>query len=503
MEKDNVEIEKVDDKIEYDEIITKEDRDFSSKQEKKIFRNIIFVAVSNIITLLAGVLVGFVIPKILTITDYGYYKIFTMYFAYTGLFHFGFCDGIFLYFAGKKYDNLNREKFRLYSKFMLVTQSIVSIAIIGISMCFIGSEYMPILLFVGLCLFGNNITNYYQMISQITFRFRELSLINSIKSILTIVSIVVLYLLFKFTDFGFISYIVYVTIFTVIFYLFVFFYIIVYRDITFGKTAKLNDSKKDIFLFFKIGFPLLLSNLITVLLLNIDRQFVSIWYTTEEYSMYAFAYNLLNLVTTCISAIATVLYPSLKSKSKDELKKTYHSMNGIIMSIVTCGLMGYFPLVFIVRWILPNYTQSLDIYKIVYPGLLFSSSVSIVLANYYKSLNRIKSFFIISLIALIISVVADVIVYHTIGTMESISLASVGVLFIYYLLTELYLTKKLSIVNFKNMFFSILITCGFYLSIFLISNIYYQMIVFIFGGIVLILIFNYKNIVKLLHRQLL
>ena len=105
MEKDNVEIEKVDDKTEYDEIITKEDRDFSSKQEKKIFRNIIFVAVSNIITLLAGVLVGFVIPKILTITDYGYYKIFTMYFAYTGLFHFGFCDGIFLYFAGKKYDN--------------------------------------------------------------------------------------------------------------------------------------------------------------------------------------------------------------------------------------------------------------------------------------------------------------------------------------------------------------------------------------------------------------
>ena len=86
-----------------DSVVTEEDREYGKKQDKKIYRNIFFVAISNIITLLAGVLVGFVIPKIMSVTDYGYYKIFTMYFAYTGLFHFGFCDGICLYFAGKKY----------------------------------------------------------------------------------------------------------------------------------------------------------------------------------------------------------------------------------------------------------------------------------------------------------------------------------------------------------------------------------------------------------------
>lgn len=483
--------------------ISKEEAEFVKKQDKKIYKNIIFVALSNIITLLAGVLVGFVIPKIMSVTDYGYYKIFTLYFGYTGLFHLGFCDGIGLYFAGKKYDSLDKEKFRLYSKFLLIFQTIVLIIVTSISMAFIGNEYMLILLFVGLALFGNNITNYYQMISQITFRFKEFSIINSLKSILTIVAVLSLYLIYKFTSNGYIDYYIYVAIYVGVFYLFALFYIISYRDITFGHTSKLKDNLKDIKLFFKIGFSILLSNLITVLLLNIDRQFVSIWYPTEDYSMYAFAYNLLNLVTTAISAIATVLYPSLKNKTKDELKNKYHSMTAIIMTIVTVGLMGYFPLVFIVEWILPNYTNSLIIYKIVYPGLIFSSAVSIVLANYYKSLNYIKSFFVISLSALILSASADVIAYFTFATMESISYASVIVLFIYYLIAEIFITKKLGNINIKNIIFSLIILSLFYLTVFIISNIYIQMGVFIALGLIVILIFNHKEITKLLKNQLL
>lgn len=480
-----------------------ENDDFSKKQDKKIVKNVIFVAMSNIITLLAGVFVGFVIPKIMSVEDHGYYRIFTLYFGYVGLFHFGFVDGIYLYFAGKKYENLNKEKFRLFSKFLFVFQTIVLLVIVGISMFFMGSEYMPILMFIGFSLLANNLTTYYQMISQITYRFKELSIINSLKSLLTIISILVLYILYKFTDVGLINYYIYVSIFLGIQYLLTLFYVIAYRDITFGKGAKFSENKGEIINFFKIGFPLLLANFVAVLLLNIDRQFVSIWFTTEEYSIYAFAYNLLSLVTTTISAIATVLYPSLKTKNEEELKKSYHSINAIIMSIVTIGLMGYFPLKFIVEWILPKYTESLNFYKIVSPGLIFSSSVTIILANYFKSLNKIKSFFVISLSVLAVSIIADVIVYYVFESMEAISFASVGVMFIYYFVSELVMTKKLKNLNFKNMVYSIIIALMFYLIVFLISNIYIQMATFIVLGLITLLIFNYKPLLKLAKNQLL
>ena len=52
------------------------------KSGKKIGKNIIKVAVSNLFTILAGVLVGFIIPKMMGTTDYGYYKIFTLYIFY-------------------------------------------------------------------------------------------------------------------------------------------------------------------------------------------------------------------------------------------------------------------------------------------------------------------------------------------------------------------------------------------------------------------------------------
>ena len=56
---------------------------------KKTISDIIKVSLSNFLKLLAGILTGFLLPKILNITDYGYYKTFTLYISYVGIFHFG------------------------------------------------------------------------------------------------------------------------------------------------------------------------------------------------------------------------------------------------------------------------------------------------------------------------------------------------------------------------------------------------------------------------------
>ena len=54
--------------------------------KSKTIKDILKVTFSNACILLSGILVGFLLPKIIDQVDYGYYKTFTLYIAYIGLF---------------------------------------------------------------------------------------------------------------------------------------------------------------------------------------------------------------------------------------------------------------------------------------------------------------------------------------------------------------------------------------------------------------------------------
>lgn len=97
-------------------------------------------------------------------------------------------------------------------------------------------------------------------------------------------------------------------------------YIYTYRDISFGDKLSLSETRKDIFQLCITGFPLLFSNLCSSLILSLDRQFVRILFDTTTYAKYAFAYNMLSLVTVATSAVSTVLYPTLKRTTPETMK---------------------------------------------------------------------------------------------------------------------------------------------------------------------------------------
>ena len=135
---------------------------------KKTAKNIIKVSLSNMIKLLAGVLVSFLLPRIIGVTDYGYYKTFTLYATYIGLLHFGFADGIYLKFGGKNYDELDRQSFRMYSFFLICLELFITLILTGISFFALKGDARFIILCLGVYAFSSNVANYYQIISQIT-----------------------------------------------------------------------------------------------------------------------------------------------------------------------------------------------------------------------------------------------------------------------------------------------------------------------------------------------
>ncbi len=468
------------------------------EQPKKVIKNIAKVGISNIFTLIAGILVGFIIPKIMTngdsTADYGYYKIFTLYLGYVGLFHFGFCDGIYLLYGGKSFEDLDKTRFRTYSKFYLIFQMLITLIITSISLCFVSTNYGFIFVFLGINLIAENVTNYYQIISQITGRFNELSLRNIIKSSLTIIAVIVLYVLFKTNIIDYLQYQIYIVIVSSISLILSFWYVITYRDITFGKSSPLNDEIRFIKKFFIVGIPLLIANLVSALLLNIDRQFVSLLFDKEIYSTYAFAYNMLNLIITATSAISIVLYPTLKRFDFEKLKINYNNFMSIIAIFVSFCLIAYFPLHLIVTHFLDKYEASLIIFRIIFPSILLTSCISMIMFNYYKSLGKSRTYFLISLIVLILSIGANLIAYFGYKTTTAISFASIIVIAIWYLITEFILIKNWKINPIKHILYMILIVTAYYLIVFLNDNVYIGFALYLASYLVITLLLYFKEI---------
>ena len=427
---------------------------------KKNFKDILMVTISNFTTILAGVVTGFIIPKILNIEDYGLYKTFTLYSSYIGLLSLGIVDGIVLKYGNKDLEELELEKMRSIFSIYFSINIIFTLMIFFVCLTTLKNNKV-IFLFIALNIICTNITGYFQQISQITRNFKEYSFRNILKSFLNILIVLILYVMFKFNCT--INYKMYVLMLLISNYFLTIWYMFTYKELIFGKRNTINSIKNDMKLLIKNGFPLLIANLCSTLLLTLDRQFVNVLFENEIYAIYAFAYNLLSLVTVAVSAISTVLFPSLKRAEKSKIMNEYKDYVSLIALLIFLCISIYFPLSIFIRWYLPNYILSLGIFKTIFPGLVISSAISIIIQNYYKVLNISREFFKKSVFALIISFALNVIFYKIFNTPLSISVASIFSMIILYISCDSTLSKIIYVNNINNLIYMLIGIVIFYL----------------------------------------
>ena len=427
---------------------------------KKNFKDILMVTISNFTTILAGVVTGFIIPKILNIEDYGLYKTFTLYSSYIGLLSLGIVDGIVLKYGNKDLEELELEKMRSIFSIYFSINIIFTLMIFFVCLTTLKNNKV-IFLFIALNIICTNITGYFQQISQITRNFKEYSFRNILKSFLNILIVLILYVMFKFNCT--INYKMYVLMLLISNYFLTIWYMFTYKELIFGKRNTINSIKNDMKLLIKNGFPLLIANLCSTLLLTLDRQFVNVLFENEIYAIYAFAYNLLSLVTVAVSAISTVLFPSLKRAEKSKIMNEYKNYVSLIALLIFLCISIYFPLSIFIRWYLPNYILSLGIFKTIFPGLVISSAISIIIQNYYKVLNISREFFKKSVFALIISFALNVIFYKIFNTPLSISVASIFSMIIWYISCDSTLSKIIYVNNINNLIYMLIGIVIFYL----------------------------------------
>lgn len=423
-------------------------------------KNIAGVILSRLVSLISSMAVGLLLPKLFSVTGYGYYKTFTLYSVYTALFHFGFVDGILLKIAGKEYDELDFYIMRTYTRFFSLFECGIAILMIFAGMLLLTGEHLFILIMLAVDMLFINITTYYQFISQGTQRFSEYSRKSIVIAITKLVFIGILCAVSIFKSSA-ISYRIYLVGICSLDFLMMLWYVWIYREISFGKCTDFCKIRCDIANIFKKGIILTVAYQVSHLVLALDRQFVSVLYSTEDYAVYSFAYNVVTMITTVTSSISVVLLPMLKKAGKKYAIENYRKSLIVVSILLGFALLAYFPMKAFVVWFLPEYKQSIQYISVVLPSILFSSSISIVMFTIDKVMDTIVDFFKNSLIILGLGVISNLLAYRIFDTMFSISCASLLVMAIWYMLENNHICVQHRVTAYKEFVYVILLAIVF------------------------------------------
>lgn len=457
-------------------------------------KNIIIVFVTSCITILISLIIGFVMPKYLSIEDYAYFRIYSLYIGYAGFFHFGFINGVYIKYGDYDYCNLPFEKFRAYTSYLIRQQVKVIIILLAVLLLFaknISLQNNMAFMFIIVNIPLINIQCYFSLVNQFTKRFVIDSYLIWIQSVLKILTLTAIFI----WDENHYIYLLFFTTVTNVIVLIIFG--MQNKDIIFGKKIKvLNSEVKKII---SNGFFIMISEFMGIIFLGIDSIFVNSFFDLRTFGMYSFAVSVISLMYVFINSVSKLIYPYLVRAAKEKLSQYYCTMSDVVIIITTLSLSAFFVIEFIINNFLNKYEQSLDIIFILFITIIFKTLIWMVCGSYYKVLNLSKEYSKNNVLAMILAVVLDILAYIMFKDYIYIAIASVVAFIIWYGITDNFFVRKLQVPkkNYINRYVIIILS----VLVFIISKnfIWYEGIV-IYGvsNIMMIWVFYKELIVKLI-----
>lgn len=381
---------------------------------KKLFK-VIFV---DFIALLVGVLNGFLLPKFLNIESYAYIKTFTLYIGYSGIFHLGFSDGMYILLGGKNISEIKKEKIKGYMIILVKILTVMSIILIIANILIVKDIIFTCFI---LYTIPFQITLFTSLLYRATGEFNRYIIIRSILNVFNLIATLSVVFILK-------SPIIYIGI-QIIGYLVI--ALIYLKKIIFNKVKIEKISKEEVKLLINTGFIIMIANTVNNLFFSLDRWVVKLNFTINDFAYYSFGVSMLTLFTTLIGSITIVFYSYLAKNNGD--KKIINSIKNYIMLICSFAPAGYFILELIVNLYIDKYIPSLDVLGILILSIPFMTLINVVYSNLYKATNRGKLYLKTAIIIILIALILNIFVIIIGGDSTSVAYATLISLIIWYI----------------------------------------------------------------------
>lgn len=424
---------------------------------KKIKKNIILVLLSQMFSIVVGLVLGFVVPKFIDELQYAYWQSFLLYYGYSSLLTFGLIDGFVLRYSNYDYEDLPRERVKAFFKALLLVAFFTSLVIIVVSQFALTGHYKSVLLLVGVGAFIHTLWTYNYTILNTTNRADKYARYVFVYRLSYLLIIVVL-LLLKISNF------IYYCIAEIISEFLAFILSIRHnRGLYFGRALPFKEAKKELSLLFAGGIILLLANFTGNFIVNGAKTIIEIKWDKLTFGAVSFGFSATNIFLTLVTTVSVVLFPSLKRIDEKNLPATYIKIRDSLTPLIFICFIAYFPLRFVLNIWLPNYSASL-----VYLGSLLPITYSISLANlltnnYFKAYRKEKIMLLINLSCVAFGFLSYYFAWFFFKNVELIIFCVIIISFTRLYLSEFVIYKIMNKKMSLSIFFEVAISVSFVL----------------------------------------
>lgn len=353
---------------------------------------------SNIISLLISVLTVFLLPKFITVEEYGVWQLFLFYISYLSYLHFGWIDGIYLRHAGENYLELKDKGFLGQFLLLFIFETLIA-TIIGIILFYYKEfEFSNILIIACFYSVFFMLTGLIRNIFRATGEIKKDSQLLIMERLFFLIILIVF--LFLDTD---IYYLILLNFTEMI--LACAYSIYLAKDIVInGSIRKRIVEYKDAVKNITVGSKLMIANISGILVLGIIRMGIVRAWDIETFGKISLTLNIANLFLVFINAASIVIFPIIKRANQESLPLIYIVTRTFLMVILLGGLAFYYPIKVLLSLWLPQYEDSLIYMAILFPVCLYESKVSMLVNTYLKSLRKEKIMLQINLLTLAFSI---------------------------------------------------------------------------------------------------
>jgi O-antigen/teichoic acid export membrane protein len=454
------------------------------KQLQKSIKNIVYVLLSQIVTLSISVITSLLLPKLLGVSAFGYWNIYLFYSSYIGIFHIGLVDGVYLRYGKYNYDELPKKNLRTTVVTLFIFQVMIT-AVILILLVLIEKDMNKLFSYSFAALnILIGVTGFFLIITQITNKFKLYSIIVIIGKILLLFFILFLYYadLLNSNSLIISDFIIKIIVLGICVYS--------CKDLVFGEYSTLIDGLKESRDNIFAGFPLMLANILGMSVIGTGRFIIDRFKSITDFSLYSFAISITMMMVSFISAVSLVIYPILSRLTMENLSKYYMKINSLIMSISFLFLLLYFPFVYIIEHYLENYKSVLEYLNILFPIIIFQAKLQFLTNNFFKILRKEKMLLVTNFSSFVMFILIGSIAFVMFKNIQSIVWSTLFVLGWRTYASEIYLKGYLEIKGYS----SIIIEIFMIISFIIFTNVFGEIGIILFAVIAFIYLckFNYR-----------
>ncbi|MGN7851925.1 oligosaccharide flippase family protein [Exiguobacterium sp. 22311] len=361
---------------------------------------IFYLIFSQLIGVCLGILKSIVLPAILTVKDFGYWQIYLLYVGYLGVLSVGFNDGILIKYGKNNYTDLLKKNIGSTILLFLIFQILISIFFLIGAIFFSDGLKRDIFFMIAFNIPLVGLNGVFLSLFQSTNQIKKYSYFTIIDKVLMIVTIISIFFL---NDIQVLTIIIADTVTRLI--------AIILMAINFKalfKTSVKVFSKVsfiEIIDNIKIGFYILISNLIAMLLIGYSLFLIERFMPLINYSIYALGISTTNILLLFISAVSVFIFPNISRIPEKKLNFKMKNMKELNIYISLSVIPLYFVIHQIIQMFLKDYILVLDFLPFIFLAIVVQIEYNMILVPYSKVIRKEKKIFLVNLITLSINII--------------------------------------------------------------------------------------------------